>query len=76
MRELTVAQRLWYVRQMTSWEVSRSRAEIAKANPEFTDEEVNLKWVELSYGAELAANLREDMRQRRSSTPNVGTVDG
>ena len=71
MRQLTGAQRLRISRQMTAWEVSRSRAEIARANPEFTDEKVGLKWVEITYGEELAKNLREYLYQRQISNTNV-----
>ena len=75
-RQLTGAQRLWMCRRMTAWEVARTREEIARANPEFSDEEVNLKWVEMAYGADLAARLREDLRQRRLNAPNVDAVHG
>ena len=65
MQQLTRAQRVWFVRKMTAWDVARSRAEIAKANPAFTDEEVRLKWVELAYGADLADRLRAYLRERQ-----------
>ena len=66
LRQLTAGQRLWIVQEMTHWEVSRQREEIAKANPQFTDEEVRLKWVELTYGASLAEGLRADLQRRQS----------
>jgi hypothetical protein len=65
MRQLSGAQRVWVSRKMTAWEVSRSRQEIAGENPNFNEEEVKLKWVELTYGEELAARLREHLRRDR-----------
>ncbi len=67
MRQLTGAQRLWVSLQMTAWEISRSREEIARENPGFSEEEVKMKWVELSYGPELAAGLREYMKCREAA---------
>jgi hypothetical protein len=64
MRQLTVAQRIWVSRQMTAWEVSRSREEIARENPQSSEEEVKMRWVELNYGQELAAELREYLKLR------------
>jgi hypothetical protein len=69
MRQLTVAQRVWVSRRMTAWEVSRCREEIARDNPQLNDEEIRLKWVALSYGPELAAELREHLRQRGTAAP-------
>jgi hypothetical protein len=66
MGQLTGAQRLWVSLKMTNWEISRFRAEIAAANPQLTEEEVRLKWLEQVYGAELAAKVREDMKQKKS----------
>lgn len=76
LRQLTVAQRLRIAGQMTAWEISRSRAEIARTNPEFTEEQVRLKWVENTYGKELAENLREYLHQRQVGSKDVNAAAG
>jgi hypothetical protein len=65
LRQLTPQQRLLHTLKMTSWEIKRQREEIAKANPQFTEEEVNLKWVEQAYGKELAEGLHADLARRK-----------
>lgn len=42
----------------------RSRAGIAAAHPDWSKQEVDLFWVELNYGRELANRLRNHLTQR------------
>jgi hypothetical protein len=63
-RAMTGTERLAISGYMTHWEIERSRAEIAKAHPEFSPKEVKLKWVEITYGEELAKGLRAELDRR------------
>jgi hypothetical protein len=75
LRQLTGAQRMRTARWMSSWEISRSHEEIARANPEFTDEQVGLKWVEITYGEELAKKLRDYLPQRQLDLLNANAAE-
>jgi hypothetical protein len=62
--EMTGGDRLalsWY---MTKWEIERSRAEVVKTYPELSPRDQKLKWVEKTYGKELADGLRADLDRR------------
>jgi hypothetical protein len=59
-QRMTAAEKVAQVRRMTDFVVRLSRRAIARANPELSQQEVDLLWVELSYGRELAAGLREE----------------
>jgi len=71
-RRSTPSEKVAQVRRLTDFVTRLSRRAIARANPGFSQEEVDLRWVEIHYGPELAAELRNDLRQRTScnlSTP-------
>lgn len=65
-RRSTTAEKIAQVRRMTDSVVRLSRRAIARANPEFSADEVDLRWVEMNYGPELAAELREYLQNRKS----------
>jgi hypothetical protein len=58
LRRATPEQRLRIAINLTATVVNLSRRTIATLNPELSPEELNLKWVELCYGKELASRLR------------------
>ena len=60
----SMAERIARARSLTKMVVGLSRRAIASANPDWTPEEVGLKWVELHYGKQLAAEVREHLRTR------------
>ena len=62
LRKATVAEIIARVRSLSALAISLSRRAIARANPEMTPEEVNLKFVELHYGKRLAEELREYLK--------------
>jgi hypothetical protein len=64
LRKLSVAERFLKVRQLTAWTVGLSKRAIARANPDLTVAEVNLKFIELHYGPELAQRVREYLNDR------------
>jgi hypothetical protein len=61
---MTGAQRLAISGYLTHWEIERSRAAIAKAHPELSPRDLKLKWVEITYGEELAIGLRAELDRR------------
>ena len=63
-RAMTAAQKMTLMRSLTATAVRLSRRAIARANPEFSPQEVDLKWVELHYGKQLASELREYLERR------------
>jgi hypothetical protein len=64
-RRSTTAEKIAQVRRMTDSVVRLSRRAIARANPEFSAEEVDLRWVEIRYGPELGTELRKYLKNRR-----------
>jgi len=63
-RRATAAEKMAQVRALSDLVARLSRRAIARANPELSPAEVELKWVELQYGKPLAAALREYKRNR------------
>jgi len=63
-RRATPAQKMAQVRALSDLVARLSRRAIARANPELSPAEVELKWVEFQYGKPLAAALREYKRDR------------
>jgi hypothetical protein len=63
-REMTGAQRVAQLRSQTAFVVGLSRQAIARANPQLTEQEVNLLWVEYTYGKDLAKRLRGYLETR------------
>lgn len=64
LRNMTVAERLARAFALTNMAVGLSRRAIARANPHLAPPEVDLVWVELHYGSELAAGLRNHRAQK------------
>ena len=65
-RKMSVAERITRMRSSTTMAVKLSRRAIAEANPELGPQEVDILWVELHYGKELAVGLRNYLSQRQS----------
>jgi hypothetical protein len=66
LRKATPAERFELVRSLTALVVTNARRAIARANPGASQEELDLIFVEVHYGAELAARLREFFKSRAS----------
>ncbi|MCI0562369.1 MAG: hypothetical protein MN733_28115, partial [Nitrososphaera sp.] len=58
------AQRLSWVRSLSQTAIQLSRRAISRANPELSEEEVNLIFVKLHYGTDLAVRLRKHLNHR------------
>jgi hypothetical protein len=63
-RRATAAEKMSQVRALTDLAARLSRRAIARAHPELSPAEVELKWVEFQYGEPLATALREYKRDR------------
>jgi hypothetical protein len=70
-RQLTPAEKIAQVRQMTDCVVRLSRRAIARANPDLSREEVDLRWVEINYGSKLAGELRAYLEDRETCNPST-----
>ena len=70
-RKSNPAEKITQVREMTDFVVRLSRRAIARANPGFSQEEVNLRWVEINYGPQLASELRDYLRHRAPCNPST-----
>jgi hypothetical protein len=52
------------MRSLTSLVIGLSRRAIARANPHLDHHEVDMLWVEINYGKDLAARLRNYLEER------------
>ena len=73
-QRMSPAEKIEQVRKMTDFVVRLSRRAIARANPELTEAEVNLRWVELSYGRKLASELRDDIEPQDMQSQDAVTA--
>ena len=64
LRQMTVAERLARMRSLTAMTINLSRRAIAETNAGLTGRELDLKCVELFYGKDLAARLRDYVKTR------------
>ena len=65
-RKASIAERIAAMRSLTRMATRLSRQAIARANPQASPREVDLIWVELHYGPELARKVREYLEQNES----------
>lgn len=71
LRKTTGAQRIAQMRSMTSFAIELSRRAIARANPELNQREVEMLWVEYTYGKELADKLHSHKRDNPQCKPTM-----
>ncbi len=64
LRKASLADRFARACSLTATAISLSRRAIARANPDLSPQEVDLKFVELHYGKPLAARLRSYLNDR------------
>jgi len=64
LRKTKGVQRIAQLRSLTSFAIGLSRRAIARANPHLDQYEVDMLWVEYTYGKELAAKLRRYPRRK------------
>ena len=64
LRKATTAQRFALARSLTATTIGLARRAIARANPDLSRQEVDLKFVELHYGRDLASRVRRYLEER------------
>lgn len=64
LRKATLARRFEIVRSLSQTTIELSRRAIQRANPTFSQREVDLAFVAYHYGEELAERLRRYLEQR------------
>lgn len=64
LRQKTVTERMALAGNLTHFVIQLSRQAIARQHPEWTQRQVDLEWVEIHYGRELAESLRADLESR------------
>ena len=64
LRRKTPAERLAMARRLSDLVVRMSRQAIARRHPNWTPQQVNLAWMEMSYGRELAGQVRDRLDAR------------
>ena len=67
-----VARRLSVALSLSATVISAARRALARTNPSLSSRERDLRFVELHYGREIAADLRSDLDQRQRE----GRLDG
>jgi len=68
-RQASIAERVARTRSLTAMATRMSRQAIAEANPQFSPQEVDLMWMELHYGKELAAEYRKHLQEKQACNP-------
>ena len=72
LRAAPVARRLHLAFALSATVIGAARRAIARARPNASPRELDLRFVELHYGADLAAALRADL-ERRDAADRPGT---
>jgi hypothetical protein len=66
LRRASPAQRISLMRSLSTALLWSSRQTLIEAHPEWSEEEINVRWVEVQYGQSLSAELREYYQGKRS----------
>ena len=64
LRAVPVARRLRIAMQLSATVIGAARRALARARPHASARELDLRFVEVHYGAETAAGLRTDLERR------------
>ena len=71
LRRMSGAQRITKMRSQTALVVGLSRQAIARANPQLDQHEVDMLWIEHTYGKDLANRVRDYWETRQSCTSTM-----
>ncbi|OFW46558.1 MAG: hypothetical protein A3J29_17570 [Acidobacteria bacterium RIFCSPLOWO2_12_FULL_67_14b] len=69
-RALPVSSRLHMAWSLSATVIGMARRALAQAQPHASREELDLRFVELHYGADLAAALRAELIRRQGRAPS------
>jgi hypothetical protein len=64
-RQASVAKRASIMRSLSETVITLSRRAIARANPDLSEPEINLKFVSVHYGEDLANRVRESLINKK-----------
>ena len=64
LRKASTSDRFALMCSLTATAISLARRAIARANPDFSPQEVDLRFVELHYGKQLASRVRRYLEGR------------
>jgi len=67
LRNATTAKRFSQARSLSSTVIHLSRRAIRRRRPGFSEEEVNIEFVSLHYGKELAEKLKKFMKEKNET---------
>ena len=68
LRKAPVAKRLAVMRSLTQTTIQLSRRAIQRANPTFSDTDIDLAFVAYHYGQDLAQRLSQYLERRNNET--------
>ena len=71
LRQMSGAQRITKMRSQTALVVRLSRQAIARANPQLDQHEVDMLWIEHTYGKDLATRVRDYWKTRQPCTSTM-----
>ncbi len=66
LRKASPAKRFGLVRSLSQSLIQASRQTIKQVHPEISQEELDLLYIELYYGKDLATRVRADLERRRA----------
>ncbi|MFH1038260.1 MAG: hypothetical protein V1789_06280 [PVC group bacterium] len=66
LRQASVAERFSLARSLSRTVIRLSRRAIARANPQMNEDEVNLQFISLHYGSDLADRLRDYLKRGKA----------
>ena len=67
LRAAPIARRLHVAMAMSATVIGAARRALARAQPDASARELDLRFVELHYGADVAAGLRADLDRRETT---------
>jgi hypothetical protein len=69
LRASPVAKRLHLALSLSATVIGAARRALARAQPRASSQELDLRFVEVHYGAEVAAGVRADLDRRQRGRP-------
>ena len=69
LRKAPVSRRLHLAWSLSATVISVARRALARAQPHASQQDLDLRFVELHYGPDLAASLRAELIRRQARTP-------
>ncbi len=68
LRAAPLSRRLHLAWSLSATVIGAARRALARANPQASEAELDVRFIEIHHGADLAAALREDLARRHDAT--------